>query len=180
MALINLIESLLAFNKGHLPLPPTVHVLLHMLTINMQSKNSTCLAPSPTNHPYMCILSFSKGKESQAQSVFSLSIFSSDSTLDGSRLLPLICTGYKWSPNGLMTMKTKPKNMWHLRSPPIWTLQKKAGVPREGRYFPPSSTKHRMMSWFAERQHCTSPTEFQTHIKSVLASFYGTTPHKDM
>lgn len=109
MALINLIESLLAFNKGHLPLPPTVHLVLHMLTINMQSKNSTCLAPSPTNHPYMCILSFSKGKESQAQSVFSLSIFSSDSTLDGSRLLPLICTGYKWSPNGLMTMKTKPK-----------------------------------------------------------------------
>ena len=62
----------------------------------------------------------------------------------------------------------------------IWTQPNTWAVPREGRHFPPSSAEHWMMSWFVEGWCWASPTEFQTHIEGVLASFDSTTPHKDM
>lgn len=136
---------------------------------------------SLTNHPCMHVLSSSKGKETQGQSVFSLSTFSSDSRLDGSWLLPAICRGHKWSPNGLMTVKTKPKKhvapqsstqLVHFRESLVCHV-------RNGIFH-----RHQQnIGWcHGLRRDGVAPLRlsFQTHIEGVLASFNSTTPHKDM
>lgn len=170
-AILKLLESLLTFNKGHLP--PS-YIVSHMLTINMQS---VCLSISyQTNHSYMHnYSSFFKGW-GKTGPVYVPTTPSVDS-LNGSRLLPWNCRGYKWSPNGFMAMKTKPKHMAPWIS---WTLQTDSGVSCKKLHFPASSAKHLMMSWLVEGLCCVLPTELQTHIEGVLASFDRTTPYKDM